>query len=85
MTMNQNIEEIKTKVRTYILQAVASKDNIKDETLIFKEGFFDSMGFVMMITFLEEEFGIKTSDSDLVEDNFESVNAIASFVQKKNL
>ncbi len=83
--MTQDILEIKEKVKAYILQATsAGKDNIKDDSLIFKEGYFDSMGFVMLITFLEEEFGIKTTDADLVEENFESINAITDFVIRKN-
>lgn len=82
--MAHEVSEIKEKVKAYILQATsAGKDAIKDETLIFKEGYFDSMGFVMMITFLEEQFGTRTSDADLVEDNFESINAITEFVIRK--
>jgi acyl carrier protein len=76
---------VKEKVRTYVLQAVyVDKEKIKDDSLIFKEGYFDSMGFMVLITFLEEEFGIKTNDSDLVEENFESINAITDFITRKN-
>ena len=53
--------------------------------LVFKEGFVDSMGFMTLITYLEEEFGISTSDADLLEENFESINAISDFVMKKLL
>ncbi len=75
---------IKEKVKTYILQAVyADKEKIKDDSLIFKEGYFDSMGFMVLISFLEEEFGIKTNDADLLEENFESINAISDFVIRK--
>ena len=75
----------KEKIRNYIVQAShADANKIKNESLIFKEGFFDSMGFIMLITFLEEEFGIKTVDSDLIEENFESINAISEFIQRKS-
>jgi len=77
---------VKEKTRNYIVQTShADANKIKDESLIFKEGFFDSMGFIMLITFLEEEFGIKTVDSDLIEENFESINAISEFIQRKSL
>jgi acyl carrier protein len=76
----------KEKIRNYIVQTShADANKIKDESLIFKEGFFDSMGFIMLITFLEEEFGIKTVDSDLIEENFESIDAISGFIQRKSL
>jgi len=76
--------EIKQKVTTYILDSTfAEKEKIKEDTLIFKEGFFDSMGFVMLLGFLEETFKINPSDEDLVEENFESINAIIEFIEKK--
>lgn len=78
-------EVIKEKVRSYIKQSVhADSDKIKDGTLIFKEGFLDSMAFIVLITFLEEEFRIKTNDSDLIEENFESIDAITGFVARKS-
>jgi acyl carrier protein len=77
-------ENIKEQVTSYILESTyAEKEKIKSETLIFKEGFFDSMGFVMLLGFLEENFGIKASDSDLVEENFESINAIVNYVETR--
>ena len=41
---------VKEKIRNYIVQTShADANKIKDESLIFKEGFFDSMGFIMLI------------------------------------
>ena len=72
------------EVRSYIIKAAhADESKIKNSSLFFKEGFIDSMGFIMLITFIEEEFGIKTKDEDLVEENFESINAICSYLNKK--
>ena len=85
MTMGADVETIKSRVKEYIQQATyVEKEKIKDDSLIFKEGYFDSMGFVVLITFLEENFGIKTTDSDLVEEKFESINAITDFIIRKN-
>jgi len=72
------------RIKQYIVETShADANKIKNESLIFKEGFFDSMGFIMLITFLEEQFGIKTVDADLVEENFESINAISDFIIRK--
>jgi acyl carrier protein len=72
------------KIKKYIVETShADANKIKNESLIFKEGFFDSMGFIMLITFLEEDFGIKTVDADLIEENFESINAISDFIIRK--
>jgi acyl carrier protein len=75
---------IKEKVREFILKTtLADKTKILDESLIFKEGFFDSMGFVMILTFMDETFGVKANDADLIEENFESINAISEFISRK--
>jgi acyl carrier protein len=82
--MNQTKEVILEQIRSYVLQsAYAAQEDINDGTQIFSEGYFDSMGFVMLISFLDEEFGIEVMDSELIEENFESINAINNFVLKK--
>ena len=82
--MDIDVTTTQEKIKNYIVETShADADKIKNESLIFKEGFFDSMGFIMLITFLEEEFGIKTIDADLIEENFESINAITEFIKKK--
>jgi acyl carrier protein len=82
--MNQNKITLSEKVMTYVLQnAYAGDAEILPETLIFKEGYFDSMGFVMLITYLDENFSIKVTDDELIEDNFESINAITDFIIRK--
>lgn len=79
-----DLSTIKEKVKAYIYQMVhVDKTKISDATLIFKEGYFDSMGFILLITFLEETFSIKTTDADLLEENFESINAISDFIVHK--
>ena len=83
--MEQDTLTIKQKINQYVLQQTfAEKHNIQNDTLIFKEGYFDSMGFIMLITFIEEEFSIKASDADLIEENFESIDAITDFVGRKS-
>jgi len=84
LPMEQDTFTIKERVNQYVLQnTFAEKHKIQDDSLIFKEGYFDSMGFIMLITFIEEEFSLKTSDADLIEENFESINAITSYIFRK--
>ena len=80
----ETIETIKDKVRQYVIETTyASPGEVKDDSLIFSEGIFDSMGFVLLINFIEETFNFKAKDSELLEDNFESINAMARFVESK--
>lgn len=81
---NNDPSGIREKVKSYIQQVVhADKDKIGNDSLIFKEGFMDSMGFILMITFIEEEFKIRTIDEDLTEENFESIDTITDFIKRK--
>lgn len=82
--MIDNTNQIEDKLFEYIRKGThADISKINRETLLFREGIFDSMGFVLLIDYLEENFGIKASDTDLIEENFESVKAITLYVQQK--
>ncbi len=58
-------------------------EKIKEDTLIFEEGIFDSLGFLSLISYLDEKFGIEVGNDELSEENFESINAIVAFIAKK--
>ncbi|MCU4173902.1 acyl carrier protein [Carboxylicivirga sp. N1Y90] len=75
---------MKEKIRNFIAEATfTDAATIKDDTLIFDEGIFDSMGLLGLINFIESEFGVTTNDSELQEENFGSVERIFTFVSQK--
>jgi acyl carrier protein len=76
--------QIKDRIQSYITDtSVEDLSKIDEKTLLFEEGIFDSMGLISLISFLEDEFGIKTEDDDLVVDNFESIAAITKYVSSR--
>jgi len=84
MMIKNDLSEIKGKISQFILKtSYLTDEQLNDDTLIFVQGIMDSMGFISLITFLDEAFSIKTTDSELIESNFESINAIAEFVARK--
>lgn len=79
-----DIQEIREKVKNFIVEtSYVSAEQINDDTLIFAEGIMDSMGFISIIGFLEEAFSISAADNELIEANFESVDAISNYVLRK--
>jgi acyl carrier protein len=75
---------MKTQIREFVCKTTFSDpQKIGDDTLLFEEGIFDSMGLLNLIAFLEQHFNIKIADSELDATNLGSVNAIASFVDRK--
>ena len=82
--MSNNNIQIKEKIHQFICEnTYSNSEKIDHSTLIFQEGYFDSMGFITLITFLEDEFNVKTQDKDFIEENFESINAITDYVNQK--
>lgn len=53
-----------------------------DEDLLAAD-LIDSLGITELVSFLERRFGISVGDDDLQPDNFRSVDAITSFVDRK--
>lgn len=80
----QNTTDMKNKIRNFIIETShAPADQIENNTLIFVQGIFDSMGFIALIDYIESTYLIKANDADLIEDNFESIDAISSFINRK--
>ena len=80
-----NLQMIEGKIKAYVKNtaAVAVDFDLKTDTLLFEEGLFDSMGFMALINFLQEELSIQPNDEDLVVENFESIEAIVNYVSNK--
>lgn len=74
----------KETIEKYVKESTLSDPSqISHETMLFQDGYFDSMGFMMLIDYLEEQFGVQSNDEDLVEENFESINAISDYITRK--
>jgi len=74
--------ENKEKIRQFFGDQL--KDNsIQDDDSLLMSGVIDSVRMVDLIEYLEEAFNIAIEEEEMMPDNFDSVNAIASFVQVK--
>ena len=80
----EKIDVIKNELMEYVKENTFKEtDSLTNETMLFVEGLFDSMGFVLLLDYIKENFSIEANDDDLVEENFESINAVASFIVSK--
>ena len=73
-------------VRDYILQNFLFTDDqsaIADGDSFLAKGIVDSTGMLEIIYFLEDEYGIKIEDEEMVPENLDSVNNIVAFVARK--
>jgi acyl carrier protein len=56
---------------------IGPSENLLDANIV------DSLGIMKLVPFLEQTFSIKINDDEIIPDNFETIEAIASFVRKK--
>jgi acyl carrier protein len=74
------------QVRSFILTNYLFTDDAKaldDTASLMQGGTMDSTGILELITFLEEKFGIKVADEEMVPANLDSVNNVVAFVDRK--
>jgi acyl carrier protein len=73
------------QIRQYIIDNILFGDGEKlTEDVSFQEsGILDSTGFLELITFVEERFGIEITDSELVPENFDTLRKMSGFVEQK--
>ena len=73
-------------IREYILETFLFTNDplaLSSSDSFLQKGIIDSTGVLEMIFFLEQEFGIKVTDKELIPENLDSVNNIVRFVQSK--
>jgi len=55
----------------------------KPSTSFMETGLIDSTGVLELVAFVEEKYGVKVGDDELVPENLDSVANLAAFVVKK--
>lgn len=69
-----------------LLGEIAGADvvaEIGNEDPLLEQGLVDSLHLVELVSGLQERAGVEVDADDLVPENFESLNAIAAFVDSK--
>ena len=79
------LEKVK-KLREYIFDNfLFTKDEnaLGNDDSFMGKGIIDSTGILEVVTFIEEDFGFKVNDEELIPENLDSVNNLAAFIQRK--
>jgi acyl carrier protein len=77
---------IKEQVRTFVTSNfyVADPAALEDDASLLDRGIIDSTGVLEVIYFIEDTFGIKVEDSEMLPDNLDSIERIANFISRKS-
>ena len=76
---------IESRVRGYIGAnfLYGSPDELGASDSLLDAGVIDSTGAMELVTFIETEFAVEVSDSDLTPENLDSIGAISAFIARK--
>lgn len=79
-------EQVKNCVKDYIAKAFyfnSSTFSLSDETSFIENGILDSTGVLELINFIQDQFKIKVTESEILPENLDSLEKIAQYVTKK--
>lgn len=77
---------METVINDYISQEFV-RDTVllplTNDTPLLESGILDSLSLLQLVVFLEERFGITVGDTDLLPQNFETVNSICAYLRSR--
>lgn len=81
----QAVQDIKATVRRFLLDnfVMGGKTVIADDTSFMKGHILDSTGFIELITFVEDTYGVKVDDAEMLPSNFDSLNNVENYINRK--
>ena len=77
------MDHIATEIYQFILEnfLFGDADPLADDGMsLLDGGIIDSVGVMELVAFLEQDFGIKVADEDLIPENLDSVDNLVNYV-----
>jgi acyl carrier protein len=77
--------ELQQQIRDFVATNfyVADPNSLEDRTSLLDQGIIDSTGVLEVILFIETTFGVTVEDSEMLPENLDSIERIASYVGRK--
>ncbi len=73
---------VRERVRRFIRESFLV-DDFEDHDSFLATGLIDSLGVLQLVAFVESEFSVSVTDTELVPDNFDSVANVSAFVERR--
>lgn len=79
-------KEVKDKLSVFFQNNILYNESVNeidgDESLI-DSGYIDSTGIIGLVGFIEKTFHFKVYDHEIIPENFDSINNIYAYIDKK--
>jgi acyl carrier protein len=80
-SLGMGVEE---EITNFIVRELSSDAaHLRSVADLLEAGIIDSLGLIMLISFLEQTLHLKVNVNELTPDNFRTINAIVGFVAQK--
>lgn len=76
------MSDVEAQIRAFIGR-FARIDNLSKNENIFSGGYMNSLFVMQLIAWVESSYEIELEDDDLQLENFSSISAIESFIERK--
>ncbi len=80
------MKQIEEKVRRFVIDNfLFGQDDgqLENDTSFLQAGIVDSSGVLELVVFIEETYGIKIDDDELIPENLDSINSVSRYVTGK--
>jgi acyl carrier protein len=79
--------DAKQEIRSFIVAffLFGQSDDLADDASLLERGIIDSTGVLELVAYLEKTFHIKIENDELIPENLDSIDAIATFLEQKGL
>jgi acyl carrier protein len=84
--MTTTTPDVASEVRAYIVDRFLfgqNGDRLANGDSFLERHLVDSTGILEVVMFLEQRYGIKVADDELIPDNLDTIDRIAAFVARK--
>ncbi len=78
-------QEVIAQLRAFLKEnfMMDEADTLGESTSFMENHILDSTGFIELITFVEERWGVQVDDTEMVPENFDSLRNIDAWLVRK--
>jgi len=79
------MDAIRQKLRNFVAETFLFGDGegLRDDDSFIEKGIIDSTGILQVVDFVEQEFGLRIREEDLLPENLDSIEQLTGFVQRE--
>ena len=80
------MEDIQQDLRQFVIDTFlfGADNGLSADDSFLEKGLVDSMGILTLVSHVEERYRIQVDDTELIPENWDSVDRIAKFIASKS-